>query len=65
MPPTHDKTSLTLNGSRDVMVAPGGSTTRFRRRNRIGEQFAARVITMLEAPAFRDGTSRVFKEHEN
>lgn len=53
MPLTHDKTGRTLNRSGDIMAAPGGSTTQFRRRNRIGEQFAARVITMLEAPAYR------------
>lgn len=53
MPRSHDNTGRTRKASGDIMVAPGGSTTSTRRRNRISEQFVARVVTMLEAPAYR------------
>ncbi len=53
MPKTHDATGRTLQCSGSIRTAPDAMATRLRRRNRIAEQFAPRVITMLEAPAFR------------
>ena len=54
MPPTHDKTGRARRRSGDIGAAPNSTTSRpYRRRNKIGGQFAWRLIEMLESPAFR------------
>jgi hypothetical protein len=53
MPRTVNRTGRARKTSGNINVAPGGSTTRFRRRNKIGEQFAARTVAMLRSPAYR------------
>jgi hypothetical protein len=51
MPRTHEPGGRERKNSGSIHVAPG-TFKRFQRRNRIGEQFAARTIEMLKSPAF-------------
>lgn len=53
MPPTHDKTGRTRTRSGDIMVAPLTGAMGPYRRNKIAGQFVARLIEMLESPAYR------------
>ena len=50
---THDPRGRARKCSGDFMAAPPTTTTRKYQRNRINGQFAARLIEMLESPAFR------------
>jgi hypothetical protein len=53
MPPTHDKTGRARKSSGDVWLPPNTTTTRVYRRSKIRGPFAARLIDMLESPAYR------------
>jgi hypothetical protein len=52
VPPTHEKTGRARKSSGSILAAPPTSTTRPFRRNKIAGQFAARLIEMLESPAY-------------
>jgi hypothetical protein len=53
VPATHDKTGRARKRSGSILVAPPSSTTRPYGGKKIAGQFAARLIEMLESPAFR------------
>jgi hypothetical protein len=53
VPPTHDRTGRTASRSNGVFGTPNSTTNRPYRRKKIVGQFAARLIEMLESPAFR------------
>jgi len=52
MPRTHEPGGRARKNSGSIHIAPGTFKPILRRRNRIGEQFAPRTISMLESPAF-------------
>jgi hypothetical protein len=52
MPRTHEPGGRARKNSGSINIAPGTFKPILRRRNRIGEQFAPRTISMLESPAF-------------
>jgi hypothetical protein len=53
MPRTHNATGRSRKNTGSINAAPGRSTTRYKRRNKISEQFSPRVRSMLESPAYR------------
>jgi hypothetical protein len=53
MPRTHEPGGGDRKTSGSIYKAPGGFINKpLRRRNKIGEQFAPRTITMLKSPAY-------------
>jgi hypothetical protein len=52
MPRTVNATGRARKNTGSIYVAPGTVKPIAKRRNRIGEQFAARTITMLKSPAY-------------